>query len=56
MTFYETIKVRFTANPKLALWAQTMALRPFRFSKNSYHKFFTVHSRDFGNNPSILDN
>jgi hypothetical protein len=27
-------KVRFTANPKLALWAQTLGLQPFRFTKN----------------------
>jgi hypothetical protein len=27
-------RVRFTANPKLALWAQTVDFRPFRFTKN----------------------
>jgi hypothetical protein len=37
-TFYEAIKVRFTANPKLALWTQTLDLRPFRFTKNGYRK------------------
>jgi hypothetical protein len=26
--------VRFTANPKLALWAQTLDLRSFRLTKN----------------------
>jgi len=27
-------RVRFTANPKLTLRAQTLGLRPFRFTKN----------------------
>ncbi len=27
-------RARFTANPKLALWAQTLDLRSFRFTKN----------------------
>jgi len=31
---FDHSKARFTANPKLALRAQTMALRPFRFTKN----------------------
>jgi hypothetical protein len=43
--------VRFTANPKLALRAQTLGLRPFRFTKNGYQKFFNVRSRDLGNSP-----
>ena len=48
-------KVRFTANPKLDLRAQTMALRPFRFTKNGCQKFFNVRSRDMGNNPLPVD-
>ena len=36
--FFDHSKVRFTANPKLALWAQTLDLRPFRFTKNGYRK------------------
>jgi hypothetical protein len=36
--FVDHSKVRFTANPKLALGAQTLDLRPFRFSKNGYRK------------------
>ena len=32
--FFDYSKVRSTANPKLALWAQTLGLRPFRFTKN----------------------
>jgi len=31
---FDHSKVRFTANLKLALWAQTLGLRPFRFTKN----------------------
>ena len=31
---FDHSKVRFTANLKLALWAQTLDLRPFRFTKN----------------------
>jgi hypothetical protein len=41
---------RFTANPKLVFQTQTLGLRPFRFTKNGYQKFFNVRSRDFGNN------
>ncbi len=44
-------KVRFTANPKLALRAQTLDLRPFRFTKNGYQKFFNVRSRESGQQP-----
>jgi hypothetical protein len=49
---FDHSKVSFTANLKLALWAQTLDLRPFRFTKNSCQKFFNFRSRDFGNNPS----
>jgi hypothetical protein len=31
---FDHSKVRFTANLKLALWAQTLDLRLFRFTKN----------------------
>jgi len=41
-------KVRFTANPKLALWSQTLGLLSFHFTKNGYQKFFNVRSRKFG--------
>jgi hypothetical protein len=44
---FDHSKARFTANAKLALWAQTVNLRPFRFAKNGCQKFFTVHSRGF---------
>jgi hypothetical protein len=30
---FDHSKIRFTANLKLALWAQTLDLRPFRFTK-----------------------
>jgi hypothetical protein len=33
-SIFDHSKVRFTANLKLALWAQTLDLRPFRFTKN----------------------
>jgi hypothetical protein len=36
--FSDHSKVRFTANPKLALRAQKLALQPFRFTKNGYRK------------------
>jgi len=36
--FFDHSKVRFTANLKLALRAQTLDLRPFRFIKNGYRK------------------
>jgi len=36
--FFDHSKVRFTANPKLALRAQTLNLRPFGFNKNGYRK------------------
>jgi hypothetical protein len=49
---FDHSNVRFTANPKLALWAQTLDLRPFRFTKNGFQKFFNVRSRDLGNSPS----
>jgi hypothetical protein len=52
---FDHSRVRFTANPKLAFPAQTLGLRPFHFAKNGYQKFFNVPSRDFGNNPFILD-
>ena len=42
---------RFTANLKLALRAQTLNLRQFRFTKNGYQKFFNVRSRGFGQQP-----
>jgi len=32
--FFYPSKARFTANPKLALQAQTLDLRAFRFAKN----------------------
>jgi len=48
-------KVRFTANPKLALWAQTLDLRPFHFTKNGYQKFFNVRFRDLGNTAFTCD-
>jgi len=32
--FFDHSKVRFTANSKLAFQAQTLNLRPFRFTKN----------------------
>jgi hypothetical protein len=44
-------RVRFTANPKLALWAQTLGLQPFRLTKNGYPKFFNVRSREPGQDP-----
>jgi hypothetical protein len=47
---FDHSRVRFTANPKLAFQTQTLGLRPFRFTKNGYQKFFNVRSRDFGNN------
>jgi hypothetical protein len=47
-------KVRFTANLKLALWAQTLDLRPFRFTKNGWLKFFNVRSRRFGQPPEKM--
>jgi len=43
------------ATSKLALWAQTLSLRAFRFTKNGYQKFFNVRSRDLSNNPSRTD-
>jgi len=52
---FDHSEVRFTANPKLALWAQTLGLRAFRFTKNGYQKFFNVRSRDFGNNPESIE-
>jgi hypothetical protein len=36
--FFDHSKVRFTATPKLALRAQTLDLRAFRFTKNGYRK------------------
>jgi hypothetical protein len=36
--FFGHSKVRFTANLKLALQAQTLDLRPFHFTKNGYRK------------------
>jgi hypothetical protein len=33
---FDHSRVRFTANPKLAFQAQTLGLRPFRFTKNGY--------------------
>jgi hypothetical protein len=48
---FDHSKVRFTATSKLALRAQTLSLRAFRFTKNGYQKFFNVRSRDLGNNP-----
>ena len=44
-------RVRFTANPKLALWAQTLGLRPFRFTENGYPRFFNIRSREPGQYP-----
>ena len=51
---FDHSKVRFTANLKLALWAQTLGLRPFRFTKNGYKKFFNVRSRRFRQQPVNL--
>jgi len=45
-------KVRFTANLKLALRAQTVRFAPFRFTKNGYPKFFNVPPGNPGNNRS----
>jgi hypothetical protein len=36
--FFDHSTVRFTANSKLASQAQTLSLRPFRFTKNGYRK------------------
>jgi len=41
-------KARFIANPKLALWAQTLNLPPFRFTKNGQLKFFNLRSSEPG--------
>jgi hypothetical protein len=51
---FDHSKVRFTANLKLAFWAQTLGLRPFRFTKNGYQKFFNVRSRRFRQQPVKL--
>ena len=45
---FDHSKVRFTANLKLALRTQTLDLRPFRFAKNGYQKFFNFRSREQG--------
>ncbi len=45
---FDHSKVCSTANSKLALWAQTLSLRPFRFTKNGYQKFFNIRSREPG--------
>jgi hypothetical protein len=39
---FDHSRARFTATPKLAFQAQTLDLRPFRFAKNGYQKFFNV--------------
>ena len=52
---FDHSRARFTANPKLAFQAQTLALRPFRFTKNGYQKFFNVRSRDLDNSPSSIN-
>jgi hypothetical protein len=52
---FDHSRVRFTANSKLALWARTMNLQPFRFTKNGCQKFFNVRSRDMGNSPSLFE-
>ena len=36
--FFDHSRVRFTANSKLALRAQTLSLQPFRLAKNGYRK------------------
>jgi hypothetical protein len=41
-------RVRSTATPKLALWAQTLGLGPFRFTKNGELKSLDVRSREPG--------
>jgi len=41
--FFDNSKARFTANPKLALRAQTLNLQPLRFAKNCYRK--NINSR-----------
>jgi hypothetical protein len=48
---FDHSKVRFTANPKLAFQAQTLDLRPFRFTENGFQKFFNIRSRDMGKSP-----
>ena len=44
-------KVRSTANLKLALRAQTLDLRPYRFTKNGKPQFFNVRSGEPGQHP-----
>ena len=43
--FFDTSKARFTANSKLALRAQTLNLRPFRFAKTCYRKNLNSRSK-----------
>ncbi len=52
--FFDHAEVRSTANPKLTLWAQTLDLRPFHFTKNGYQKFFHVCARGFGQQPGKM--
>jgi hypothetical protein len=48
---FDHSKVRFTAHPKLALWAQTLDLLPIRFTKNGWARFFNVRSRESRQQP-----
>jgi hypothetical protein len=43
--FFDTSRARFTANSKLALRAQTLNLRPFRFAKTCYRKNLNSRSK-----------
>ena len=60
--FFDHSKARFTANSKLALQAQTLSLRPFRFAKNGYRKnlnsrselVFLVFQRPQGALPALV--
>jgi hypothetical protein len=45
--FFDHSKVRFTANPKLALRAHTVDLRAFRFTKNGSRKNLNSRSELF---------
>ena len=47
-------KVLFTTNLNLALWAQTVDLRPFRFSKNNWLKFSNLRFRRYGQPPKKI--
>jgi hypothetical protein len=45
--FCDHSTVRFTANSKLAFQAQTLSLRPFRFTRNGYRKNLNPRSELF---------